>query len=150
MTGHARTDRTIQRSREAFIAGLSSGLSVTGAAARANIPRRTAYDWRDADEKFRARWDDALEAGTDILEDEAFRRAYEGCDEPVVAMGRVAKNDDGTQLRIRKYSDTLMALLLKARRKSKFRENVSQELSGPDGAPLPDRTIVILPSNGRD
>lgn len=92
------------------------GLSITGAAIHADIPRRTVYDWRDADAEFRAAWDEALEYGSDRLEDEAFRRAHDGVERPLVSAGKVVKDDDGVALRIREYSDTLMCLLLKSRR----------------------------------
>lgn len=144
MTGHARTDRTIQRAREVFIEGLASGLSVTGSANRAKVPRRTVYDWRDGDPDFRAAWDDALDSGSDILEDEAFRRAYHGVSEPVVAMGRVAKNEDGSLLTVQKYSDTLMSLLLKGRKPERFRERVEQKQVGDPNNPIFTRIESVI------
>lgn len=127
MTGHARTDRTRQHAREEFLASLAGGSSVTAAASKASIPKRTMYDWRSSDEEFKAAWDDALDSGSDILEDEAFRRAHDGVEEPVIAQGRMVRNEDGSSLKVRKYSDTLMLTLLKARRPEKYRERITQE-----------------------
>ena len=124
-----RTYRAAQRARVTFLAALARGISVTGAAAEASVPRRTVYEWRHSDEAFSADWDDAVDAGTDVLEDEARRRAHDGVEEPIVAMGKVARNDDGTILTVRKYSDNLMSLLLKARRPDKFRERITQDVS---------------------
>src|SRR5206468_803097 len=58
-----------------------------------------AYDLRCADEQFADAWEDALEAGTQVLEDEARRRALD-------------------------RSDTLLIFLLKARRPHVYRDNV--------------------------
>lgn len=102
---------------------------MTAAAELAVVNRKTVYDWRHADPEFAAAWDDAIEAGTDLLEDEARRRAYSGYDKPLVSQGKVV----GTYL---EYSDTLMTLLLKGRRPKKFRENLKHELSGPDDGPM--------------
>jgi hypothetical protein len=113
----ARTSRTVKK-RDEFIAALSVGKSVTSACIEAHLPRRTAYEWRDDDEDFRAAWDAAIDAGTDLLEDEAHRRAFNGTDKPVYQGGQMV----GT---IREYSDTLTIFLLKGRRPEKHRERAS-------------------------
>ena len=128
VSGPPRTDRTIQRARETFLAALARGISITGAANEAGLGRRTVYDWRDEDPDFAAAWNDALEAGADILEDEARRRAADGVDEPVIAQGRLIRNEDGTPLTVKRYSDTLMTLLLKGRRPNVYRERVSADI----------------------
>jgi len=124
MVGKARTDRTLMRARETFIVNLAAGASITKACEIAAIGRTTAYEWRAADEAFAALWDEALEAGIDRLEDEARRRAVEGVEKPVVAMGKIARNDDGTVLMIREYSDTLLALMLKAKKPKEYRDRL--------------------------
>jgi hypothetical protein len=139
----ARTDRTITHAREAFLSALMRGLSVTGAAIHANLPRRTIYDWRNADTEFRTAWDDALEYGSDRLEDEAFRRAHDGVEKPLVSGGKLVKDDDGVSLRIREYSDTLMCLLLKSRRPEKYRDRVTNEHVGPEGRPITLEALIM-------
>lgn len=62
----------------------------------------------------------------DKLEAEARRRALEGTEEPVYQGGLLV----GTK---RVYSDSLMALLLKGRRKKVFADRT--ELTGADGGP---------------
>lgn len=119
-----RTRRTPEK-RAIFLGALRDGKSVSGACAEASVPRRTVYDWRDADSDFKATWEDALEAGTDRMEDEALRRAVEGTLKPVFHGGKKV----GT---IREYSDTLIIFLLKARRPKKFRENTSGEAGAED------------------
>lgn len=122
--GKARTERTLLRARELFLEALAGGASITRSCEAAAIGRTTAYEWRAADEAFAKLWDDALEAGIDLLEDEARRRAVDGVERPVVAMGKIARNDDGTVLKIREYSDTLLALMLKAKRPKQYRERL--------------------------
>jgi AcrR family transcriptional regulator len=122
--GKARTVRTLTRARELFVEALAGGASVTRSCEAAGVGRTTAYQWRKDDEAFAALWDDALEAGTDLLEDEARRRAVEGVERPVVAMGKIARNDDGTVLKIREYSDTLLALMLKAKKPKEYRDRL--------------------------
>ncbi len=96
---------------ERFLAALGEGLSVAGAAKLAGVGRQTVYDWRKRDGEFAAAWDDAIETGTDNLEDEARRRPMS-------------------------TSDTLMIFLLKARRPDKYKERRASELSGPGGGPI--------------
>lgn len=129
MPGKARTERTLLRARETFIIALAGGASITRSCEAASIGRTTAYEWRDADPAFKALWEEALEAGNDLLEDEARRRAVHGVDKPVVAMGKIARNDDGSVLMIREYSDTLLALLLKAKKPNEYRERLTQDLN---------------------
>jgi hypothetical protein len=55
--------RGVAKANEVFLAG---------------APRRPAYDWSKADQRFAGAWEAALDAGTDALEDEAYRLAHEG------------------------------------------------------------------------
>jgi hypothetical protein len=123
-----REPRATQRAQGAFLDGLAQGLSATSAANAAGIGRRTPYGWRHADPEFARAWDLAVESGTDLLEDEAWRRAVKGNEEPIVSMGKVVYGKDGEPLTIHKQSDTLMALLLKGRRREKFSDRVSQDI----------------------
>jgi hypothetical protein len=112
----ARADRTAKK-REAFLAALEKTANVSRACQTARIPRRSVYDWREADEEFAKAWEEALERGTDALEDEAIRRAHQGVLKPVYQGGKKV----GT---IREYSDTLLIFMLKARRPEKFKERI--------------------------
>ena len=90
---------------EVFLEALAEGYSVRHAAKAIGAGRRTVYDWREEDPDFKRRWDEAIEDGTDVLEDEARRRAITD-------------------------SDTLLIFTLKARRPEKYRENVQHNHSG--------------------
>ena len=120
----ACTKRTPEKDRKTnaqlvFVEQLVKGQTITDAAKAAGICRRTAYSWRESDEAFAEAWDDALEIGTEKLETEATRRALES-------------------------SDTLLIFLLKARRPNVYRDRVSAELTGPNGAPLQAKSGVLV------
>lgn len=124
----SRTERT-HKKREAFLNALAETASVVKACDVAKVGRRTVYDWRRDDEAFAEAWERALDIGTDALEDEATRRAFEGWDEPVHYQGIATST-------IRKYSDTLLMFMLKARRPEKFKDRAQHEHTGQDGGPI--------------
>jgi hypothetical protein len=100
---------------DVFLEAIRQACNVTSACRLAGIGRRTAYNHREQDETFAARWDEAIEEGCDELEAEARRRAKDGVEKPVFWRGqRVAT--------VQEYSDTLLIFLLKAYRPEKFRE----------------------------
>ncbi len=63
-----------------FLSVLAEGGSITQAARAIGIARKNAYAWRNKDEQFKADWDDAVEQGTDCLEDEEVKRAKDHSD----------------------------------------------------------------------
>lgn len=117
------------------LAVLAAGGSLLAASTAAGISRGHLDRIRNKYPKFGKKVLEAIEAGTDALEDEAVRRASAGVDEPVFYQGEQC----GT---VRKYSDSLLIGLLKARRPHKFRENHSHEMFGPEGGPIEVRSIV--------
>lgn len=72
----------------AFLASLREMPIVQRACDAVGIERSTAYRARHADPEFAKAWDDALESGIDRAEQEAFRRAVTGFEEPVVYQGQ--------------------------------------------------------------
>lgn len=82
-----------------FINALTDTGNVSRSASTAGIKRSTLYKWRNEDQDFASRWDEALEECTCALEGEAIRRAKEG-------------------------SDTLLIFLLKALRPEKYGQAV--------------------------
>lgn len=129
------------------------------------IERSTAYRAREADQDFAKAWDEAMEEGIDRAEQEAFRRAVVGFEEPVIDKGRLAyryaryevEDIDGHKteqyrilldehgqpvpLTVRKHSDALMALMLKGRRKKVYADRT--ELTGADGGPMQQSQVII-------
>lgn len=103
----------------AFLAGLAEYGNVSKAAKRAKVSRAVVYEARSDDDQFAAAWDVALKQGTEALEDEARRRAFEGVrrEKGIYHKGVMV----GKEV-IREYSDTLMIFLLKAHKPELYRE----------------------------
>lgn len=91
--------------REVFLRQLRKGLSVTAAAAASGYERSSIYAACERDEKFKEAMDDAIEAGTDRLEDIGYKRAT-------------------------RSSDRLLTFLLEARRPDKYKKRVQSEHVG--------------------
>jgi hypothetical protein len=121
-----RTSRVQLKKASEFLSVLQeTGGNVSRACAAIELTRTRAYEWRAADPLFAAAWDEAVETGTDELEEEARRRAFSGVDEPVFYQGEVCGE-------IRKYSDTLLIFLLKGRRPDRYRERVTIDVNKLD------------------
>lgn len=119
--------------RETFLAALREYPVVQRACDVVGIERCTAYRKRQADPDFAREWDEAMEAGIDRAEQEAFRRAVEGTVEDVYHQGVVVGQK-------RNYSDALLAKVLAARRSS-YRTSAT-EVSGPGGGPVQNAVII--------
>ena len=91
---------------ERFLAALEKSRSVIHAAKRAGISRQSAYDRRDSDPVFAARWAKCVERNGSELYESAFNRALFGWEEPVYGAG-------GLVGKKRKYSDALTIFMLK-------------------------------------
>jgi hypothetical protein len=147
--------------KPAFLAALRELPVIKHACEATGVDRTTAWRARQKNEAFAEAWDAAMEDGIDRAEQEAFRRAVVGFDEPVIDKGRLAYRyeryvdeegaehyrlllDDQGQpipLTVRKHSDALLGLVLKGRRKSVYAER--KELTGADGAALPAAQVII-------
>jgi hypothetical protein len=124
----------------AFLAAYSSCASRTKAANAIGIDRTTHYIWLREDAEYKQQFDALAEEVADLLEDEAVRRAVEGEEEPLI--GRVDKDLDGIITKVRKRSDRLLELLLKANRPDKFRER--REITGKNGGPINYRDVSAM------
>lgn len=89
---------------KALLTAIQQTGNLTLASQVAGIDRRTVYKRYRIDDKFREEYDNAMDAGIDILEAEARRRAMAG-------------------------SDTLLIFLLKGARPEKYRDNYHVETS---------------------
>lgn len=122
--------------KRAFLVAYSEVGTITHAAELAGITRRTVQNWKNSDPDFAAAMVEAEEKAAERLEQEARRRAVEGVAEPVYQGGKQV----GT---VRKYSDTLLIFLLKGAKPEKYRERVSQEISGPGGKPVQMQAVNL-------
>jgi hypothetical protein len=98
------------------------------------LARSTVYVWLKTDAQFEADFQDAELESTEIMEEEAARRAVEGVPRTRRNYHRGELVDEYEEIQ---YSDTLLMFLLKARAPQKYRERFSHEHSGPDGGPIP-------------
>ena len=97
---------------DAFFAALALTGVVTQAALLAHVSRQYVHACRKRYADFAARWKRAMSEATDVLEEEARRRAlFEG-------------------------SDTLLIFLLKGARPKKYRDNWKGEITTPRDQPL--------------
>jgi hypothetical protein len=118
---------------DAFLAALAECGILSQAAEAAGVDRATVWRRRQDDAEFAKACDEAIDMAADKLEGEARRRALEGVEEPVYQGGQLI----GTKT---VYSDSLLALLLKGRRKRVFAERV--ETTGADGGPVKTQVLV--------
>jgi hypothetical protein len=100
-----RTIRT-DENRQRILSVLAQGLSYTRGAEAVGIGRTALHAWLNDEPDFRDACLEAIEAGTDRLEDEAVRRAIEG------------------------GSDTMLIFLMKGRRRDKWGDKQQIQHSG--------------------
>jgi transposase-like protein len=98
---------------------LGQGHMLTHVRTVLGINRLTIYRWRRDDPGFTQAYADAMEAGTDVIEQEVWRRAVEGYDRPVFQGGKMVGLE-------RVYSDRLAILLLRGRRPEVYRDMTSR------------------------
>lgn len=123
----------MERQRLFLRAFAQNGIILMGLQA-AQCSRANVLQWREK-EWFETLYQMAIEEAADRVEMEAYRRAVVGYDEPVIYQGlptTVADPVTGEfkHLTIRKYSDTLMAMVLKGVRPEKYRDNHKVEIEG--------------------
>lgn len=126
--GQIPTDEERAQIQAVFLETFAKCANVTDASSAAGVHRSTIYRWLADDEDFAAGWDEAEQAANDVLIREAWRRGVEGYTEPVVSLGKLVVLNDGTPLTVRKYSDTLLLTLMRARM-SQFREKSQLEVN---------------------
>jgi hypothetical protein len=121
-----RGDRMTASERKAkqaqFIETLGRTANVTAACLQVGISRSIVYIWQEMSDEFAYEFAEANKRANDVLFGEAWRRAMQGEEEPVLSGGRpvmVTREVNGRMvevpLTIRKKSDRLLELLLKAR-----------------------------------
>lgn len=120
--------RTLARKQADFLAAFAECGMLSTAAKEAKVNRRAHYEWLE-DPVYAEQFDQLGMRVLGFLEEEAYRRAVIGVDEPVYQQGRKVGE-------VKKYSDTLMVVLLKARAPEKYKDRVQNELVGKGGKDL--------------
>lgn len=114
------------------------GIILDGVSA-ARVSRSAVNAWRES-EWFEMLYQAAMDEAADRIEAEAYRRSVDGYDEPVVYQGQMAytvdENGERRLVTIKKYSDQLMALMLKGAKPDKYRDNHKVEHTGNAGGVL--------------
>ncbi|MBF0098390.1 MAG: hypothetical protein HQM04_13305 [Magnetococcales bacterium] len=95
--------------RMLFLAALAQSGVITEAAQAAGMSRGCVYTHRAKDPEFAREWDDSLLQFADSLEAAAHQRAVDGWLEPIFQGGELVGH-------ARRYSDSLLLALLKAKR----------------------------------
>ncbi len=85
------------------------------------MTRRQLNVLLESDIEFAVSYQDALDEAADMLEAEAWRRALEGVSQPIMNSGKpVLDPITGGTMMVRRYSDTLLMLLLRGSKPEKF------------------------------
>lgn len=120
--GRRHNSRQVVRAKLAFLTAYARFGNITQCCEIAGIgSRATIYEWQEKDEQFALGFQLAEKAATEVLEQEAWRRAVEGS--PYERTSYWHGEPVGTDRKI-EYSDALMTLLLRARAPEKYREKL--------------------------
>lgn len=107
--------------RQCFLSMLSKTGNTSKACQTSGLTRRQVMTLRERDRAFDRAFDDAMNDAADLLEAEAWRRALEGTEQPVLKGGKPVEYPAGKPVVVRRYSDPLLMLLLRGCRPEKFR-----------------------------
>lgn len=108
------------RRKRQYLAAYSLTGSLVKASEATEISRFTHRHWKETDPEYAEAFQLAYAISTDILEDEARRRAIEGVQEPVFYQGKIVGHKSI-------YSDMLLLAMLK--RHKGYADNVNQTIS---------------------
>jgi len=141
-----------RRTRARLLANFAECGRIDLACSAVGVSRDTHYEWLKKDPEYSKAYEAARDRAVDLLEAEAWRRAKDGVEEPIVHAGRRAVEtvevpelgDDGKPtgktvkveraLVVVRYSDQLLMFLLKGRKREVYGDKF--EASGKDGEPL--------------
>jgi len=126
MAGVRRTGEIREEQWEIFLDTFAATGHVGRSAKRAQLTPTRIMQERRNNTQFEAQYQLAYEIANTVLEDEAVRRAAHGWLEPVFYRGQKVAN-------VRKYSDQLLALLLKGRLRKTYGDQLGLNHSGQIG-----------------
>jgi len=109
---------------------LKTGLR-SKAADMSGISRQSHYLWLKTDDEYAMAYEKVRQMLIDTMEDAAYERAVNGIDRKIWFKGE----EVGTQ---KEYSDTLLALLLKANMPEKYKDKSETTVNVDDGRSLMD------------
>lgn len=97
------TEDVLSDDQKSLLAGVAAGQTLRTAAERAGVYILDAHGWLK-DEVFAQAYATAEAAGTDVIEEEAFRRAVKGVEKPVYRAGEVVGH-------VADYSDAMLMFI---------------------------------------
>lgn len=130
----AEIKSTKQRQRE-FLKAYSETCSLSAAAKKAGVPRRTHYDWLQKKD-YKEAFDIWRQLAGEYLESIAVQRATTGWAEPIMYQGKKC----GT---VTRYDSGLMQFLLRGLLPEKYATSKT-EISGPEGKPVQAKIEVVF------
>jgi hypothetical protein len=141
------TEREILQEKryELFLDILAKTGNISRSAKMAGFPdARWINSFRKSNKTFDEKVKEAVVAGVEALEGEAYRRAVIGVKKPVIFKGIHMTDENGEKMYIREYSDGLLQTLLKANNPNKFmeRQKVENEVNVNIGIALLPTTIT--------
>ena len=138
-----KKQRLTQQRLQQFLQYLAETGNVSRSVKLIGSSAARVYTLRHNDPAFRQAWDEAEQIAADRLEEEAWRRAVEGFDEPVVSGGKLVRDENGNAVMVRRYSDVLLIRLLAAHRPQKFDRRIPGAGAGPSRAGVDVRALLL-------
>lgn len=115
------------KKKNAFLNALLKTGTRKQAADLAKVSRQAHYFWMKNDDEYVIAYERVRQMLIDVLEDAAFERAVNGVERKLYYKGE----EIGVQL---EYSDTLLALLLKANMPEKYKDKTETTVNVEDGS----------------
>ena len=116
--------------QQIFLEAYRATVSIKHAVEVSGITHDEFRAWLNDIPEFRARWEEIQDAAAQTLEDEAVRRAIEGCRRAVYYRGEPVIDSQGNPIYELEFSDGLLTTLLKRFRPALYRENWHVEHGG--------------------
>jgi len=127
-TGQRLTKEENIAAKETFLKTYKTNGTIFHSCRAANVTRETFYKWLEHDEDFSILYHQAEKDFGDIVLGEAVTRAVSGYEKPVISMGKIVYQADGTPLMERVVSDPLLTILLK-RHHPEYREKSQMDMT---------------------
>jgi hypothetical protein len=162
--GDHMTDEERRNAQDQFLEKFVETANVRAACLHVGIDRSLVYKWKERDEEFMLRFNQATEDANDKIRSEIYRRGIEGVEKPVVSMGKPVFYKK-KMLTVREYSDNLLSLLAKARMpefrdkthldvdanvSTNHKSDISQELRMLTGSQLAQFKTWLLEAKARN
>ena len=127
--------RSVKQRQQDFLTAYADSLNLVRAAEVAKIDRTCHYRWYRKNGQYAEAFKKCKEIAGQYLETEAITRAGEGWEEDIFYQGAPCG-------KVRRYDSGLMQFLLRGLMPEKY--GARQEISGPQGAPVPAKIEVVF------